>query len=308
MAMSEKPIAVLYEHPRWFEPLFAELDRRQVAYERLHVGDHLYDPSQRECPYSLVVNRVSACPSDGHRPSIVLYVQQYLAHLESIGAQVINGYRSYLVGASKAMQLDLLERLGVRYPRTRVIHHPDQAVLAAAGLTFPILLKPNIGGSGAGILKFETVEELALAVDMGTIDLGIDHVGLVQEYLPAQGDHICRVEILDGQILYGIRLPMSNDSFNYCPADGCNIDNPELAVEAFSPPTEFIEDVRQILAAASVDVGSVEYLVSARDGQAYYYDINPLSNFVTSADHVLGFDPVISFVDYILERASAGGE
>ena len=141
---------------------------------------------------------------------------------------------------------------------------------------------------------------------MGTIDLGIDHIGLVQECLPARGDHICRVEILGGQVLYGIRLPVSSESFNYCPADGCNIENPELAVEAFSPPAEIVEDVSQILAAAGVDLGSVEYLVSDRDGRAYYYDINPLSNFVADAPRVLGFDPVVRFVDYILKRAGQG--
>jgi hypothetical protein len=101
---------------------------------------------------------------------------------------------------------------------------------------------------------------------------------------------------------------MANDSFNYCPADGCNIENPELAVEAYSPPADIVEDVRRILAAARVDLGSVEYLVSERDGQAYYYDINPLSNFVADAHRVLGFDPVMSFVDYILKRAALGGE
>ena len=30
-----KPIGILYEHPLWFEPLFAELDRRGFPYERV---------------------------------------------------------------------------------------------------------------------------------------------------------------------------------------------------------------------------------------------------------------------------------
>ena len=303
MDMSEKPIAVLYEHPEWFRPLFAELDRRKVAYERLFVRDHTYDPSLRECPYSLIVNRVSAYPSGGTHLQVVLYIQQYLAYLESIGAGVVNGYHSHLTAISKAMQLDLFARLGLRYPRARVIHHPRQATQAASGLTYPILVKPNIGGSGAGILKFENPDELAFTVEVGSLDLGIDHTGLVQEFLPARGGHIIRVEVLDGQYLYAIRLPVAEDSFNYCPADGCNVDNPELAVEAFSPPVEIVEDVKRILAASGADLGSVEYLVSERDGQAYYYDINPLSNFVADAPNVIGFDPVVNFVDYILERA-----
>jgi hypothetical protein len=304
MGMSEMQIAVLYEHPGWFEPLFVELERRNIDFLRLSVRDHYYDPALRQCPYSLIVNRVSAFPSGGSHPEVVLYIQQYLAYLESIGAKVINGYDSYMIGTSKARQLDLFEQLGVRYPRARVIHHPRQAVQAAAGLTSPILVKPNIGGSGVGILRFDDVGELAQAVDAGALDLGTDHTALVQELLPARDGQIIRVEILDGRYLYAIRLPIADDSFNYCPADGCNVDNPSLAFEAYSPPADIVETVKRILAASRADLGSVEYLISERDGQAYYYDINPLSNFVADASNLLGFDPIVNFVDFVQERAA----
>ena len=301
--MTGGPIAILYEHPEWSKPLFAELEQRNFPYEKLFIGDHVYDTAVRQCPYSLVVNRVSAYPSGGSHPEIVLYAKQYLAHLERTGVQVVNGYQSYLVGTSKAMQLDIFEQLGVLYPRGRVIHHPQQAVQASDGLTFPIIIKPNIGGSGAGILKFSSVGELELAVAAGALDLGIDHVALVQEYLPAKGDQIVRVEFLDGAYLYAIRLPIAKDSFNYCPADGCHVDNPELAVEAYDPPSELIAAVQRILAASQADLGSVEYLINERDGQPYYYDINPLSNFVANAPEVVGFEPFVTFVDFILDRA-----
>jgi glutathione synthase/RimK-type ligase-like ATP-grasp enzyme len=196
-------------------------------------------------------------------------------------------------------------------PRARVIHDPSQAPAAAEGLRYPLLIKPNIGGSGTGILKFDTPEELAFTVGAGVVDLGIDHIGLVQEYLPARAQEIIRVEILNGEFLYAIRLPISQDSFNYCPADGCNVDNPNLAAQAYTPPEQVVEAVKRILAASQADLGSVEYLVSDADGQVYYYDINPLSNFVADAERVLGFDPTVRLVDFILERADhpiGGGE
>jgi hypothetical protein len=40
-----------------------------------------------------------------------------------------------------------------------------------------------------------------------------------------------------------------------------------------------------------IEVGGVEYLVNARDDQAYFYDINAVSNFVANAPEVVGFDP-----------------
>ena len=51
-------IAVLYEHPEWFQPLFAELERRQLPFTRIHAGDLIWSPAERP-PFSLLVNRMS---------------------------------------------------------------------------------------------------------------------------------------------------------------------------------------------------------------------------------------------------------
>jgi hypothetical protein len=300
--MSSKPVAVYYEHPEWFQPLFDELERRNISFVKLHAPDHFHDPSVRESPYSLVVNRVSAFPSGGSHPEIVLYAQQYLAYLEEIGVRVINGHDAFVLGASKARQADIFERLGVPYPRARVINHPSQALAAADGLNFPIVVKPNIGGSGAGIQRYDSMDQLAVGVKNGVIDMGIDHTALVQEFLTAANNEIIRVEILNGEFLYALRLPISDDSFNYCPADGCNIDNPDMQVQSTRPPESIIEDSIRILAASSTDVGGIEYLIDAENGKAVYYDINPLSNFVADARNVVGFDPWIKFVDFILAQ------
>jgi hypothetical protein len=295
-------IAIFYEHPEWFNPLFTELDRRNIPYDKLHVRGHSFDPSVRQSPYSLIVNRVSAYPSGGNRPEIIWYAQQYLAYLDSIQAHVVNGYHSFVVGASKAAQINIFEQLDLSYPRARVIHHQAQVLPAAMDLTFPIVIKPNIGGSGVGIRKFHSMDELETAVNTEIIDLGLDHTALLQEYLSAKDGHIVRVEILDGEFLYAIRLPISENSFNYCPADGCNIDNPALQIEGYWPPSHVVETAKHILAASEADLGGVEYLINAADDQIYYYDINPLSNFVADAPNVVGFEPTAKFVDFILSR------
>ncbi len=68
----------------------------------------------------------------------------------------INGWEPFRLETSKAMQLELLARLGLRFPRALVINHASQAVAAARDLTFPIVVKPNIGGSGAKIRRFDS--------------------------------------------------------------------------------------------------------------------------------------------------------
>src|SRR5262249_61936386 len=91
------------------------------------------------------------------------YTLQYLEHLERLGVRVVNGARAFLTEISKARQLSLLERLGLPYPRARVIHDPRHAPAAAQGLRFPVVVKPNIGGSGAGVRRVDTPEALRAA-------------------------------------------------------------------------------------------------------------------------------------------------
>ena len=45
MKTEPRPIAVYYEHPEWFRPLFEELDRRGLPYVRLDASRQRFDPS-----------------------------------------------------------------------------------------------------------------------------------------------------------------------------------------------------------------------------------------------------------------------
>ena len=313
-----KPIAVYYEHPDWFKPLFAELDRRELPWVRLDAAAHTWDPSERESPYSLVVNRAS--PSAylrGHAQS-TFHTLHWLKHLERLGVPVINGSACYTNELSKAFQSDVLEEMGLPYPRTRVINHASQAPAAAEGLRFPVLVKANIGGSGAGITRYDRPESLTQAAEAGLIDLGVDHTALVQEMAPLRGGHITRVEVLGRKYLYAINVYPAEDSFNLCPADVCQTtDGKELErtfcavdavkngmrVEATTPSPAIVSAVERIAARVQLDIGGIEYLIDDRDGKPYFYDINALSNFVADAPNVIGFDPFSRFVDYIEARA-----
>jgi len=307
-----QPIGIVYEHPVWFEPLFAELDRRGVPYEKLHAGELSFDPGERDVPHSLVVNRMSPSAWARGNATAIYQTLAYLAHLEEVGANVVNGHAAFAIEISKARQLALFARLGVRFPAARAIADPAHAPAAAESLRFPVLVKPNVGGSGAGIVSFATPNELADAAAGGGLDLGLDGTGLVQEHLPAQEDSIVRVEILGGELLYAIKIRLLPGSFNLCPADYCDlpgiadgVSGRGLPIERYDPPREVVEDAKRIVAAAGMDLGGVEYLVDARDGTPTFYDVNALSNFVANAPDVIGFDPFVNLVDYLLERARA---
>jgi len=256
------------------------------------------------------------------RGHLTFYTSQYLAHLDRLGVRVINGTAAWRTEISKAYQLTVLERLGLPYPKARVIHHPSQAADAADGLRFPVVVKPNIGGSGAGIKRFDTIDGLRRAARDETIDLGLDHTALVQEFIPQEESRIVRVEVLDSRYLYAIRIYTPGDSFNLCPADVCqSVDGAELArpacavdapknkmrVEAYTPPDEIIQAVERIMVTSGIELGGVEYMIDQRDGQLYFYDINQLSNFVAEPVRVLGFDPFARLADWLeAELARAG--
>lgn len=303
------PLGILYEHPLWFEPLFAELERRGADYRRLPAGELVFDPGERAVPYSVVVNRMSPSAWTRGNAHGIFHTLHYLAYLDEIGANVVNGHAAFQVEISKTRQCALFARLGLRYPAARAVNDPAQAPAAAASLRFPVLVKPNVGGSGAGITSFETPAELARAAAEG-LDLGLDGTALVQEHLPAADGAVVRVEILGGELLYAIRLRLLPGSFNLCPADYCElpgiadgVSGRGLPIERFEPPSDIVEDAKRIVAAAGMELGGVEYLVDARDGQPYFYDVNALSNFVANAPDVIGFDPFVDLVDFLLERA-----
>ena len=327
--MARPRLAVLYEHPEWFKPLFGELERRRIPFVPFYAGEFSYDPGSRSFPYPLVLNRMS--PSSylrGHGQGI-FFCREFLRYLENVGVRVLNGYAAYVTETSKCAQIEIFERLGLRYPRARGVNHASQILEAASGLEFPLIVKPNIGGSGAKIQYFARREDLAGGVQAGTIDLGIDHTALLQEFLPARDGAITRVEVLGGKLLYAIRvLPPEGGGFNLCPADICQEENPpaqgrkpaleycpggdpqkrRMHIERYEPPRGIVEQVLAIAHDAHLDLGGVEYLVNDRDGRHYFYDVNALSNFVTDAEGIIGFNPYATLVDFIAEQlARLGG-
>jgi len=292
-------IAILYEHPEWFNRLFAELERREIVFEKWPAQRLLFDPEDRHLP-PVVFNRMSPSAWRRSHTNGLFTTLDFLASLEDRGVRVINGSFPYRIELSKARQLDLMRDCRVHYPRARVVNHRSLLLEAAEGFEFPICVKPNIGGSGAGIRRFDTLADLESSLQ--SIDLGVDSTALVQEFLPAREGCITRIEVLNGEFLYAIRIWPDFQSFNLCPADTCAVcpTGGQFRVEKCDPPPKAIEGALKLARAARLDVGGIEYLINDRTGRTCYYDINALSNFVADAPNVLGFDPTVRLVDYML--------
>jgi hypothetical protein len=315
-----KPIAIYYEQPNWFVPLFQQLDARGVNWLKLDARYHQYDAASPEREYSLLFNRMSPSAWQRGVGHGIFYTINYLKHLEDRGVRVVNGSRAFTHETSKALQLALLERLRLPYPKARVINHPSQALTAAEAVGYPLIVKPNIGGSGAGIKRFSSREELRAAVDEGSLLFGIDNTALVQECFTARDGIITRVEVLGGKYLYAIQIHITGETFDLCPADickntkgeeltriACPVDAPKtgMTVEVYDAPRQVIADVERIMQNAGIEVGGVEYVFDERTGRQMYYDINALSNFVADPERMLGFNPYARLADFLIAEARA---
>lgn len=301
-------LAVFYEHPDWFAPLFAALDRGGVDWTAIAIQDHTFDPAEARPPAGVILNRLAMSSFLRQDEHALFYTQAVLDHWAGLGARVINGAGVLAYDASKARQLSLFRRAGLAIPASRVAHRREDAPRLAAEIGYPVMVKANIGGSGAGMVRYDSPQALAADVADGLTPVGVDGVFLVQEYVPARDARVIRCEVLDGRLLYAIALDGAGSTFDLCPADVCLAEKPQITVTAYTPPPTIRTAVEHVSRAAGLDVGGIEYMIDDRDGTAKFYDLNALSNFVARPMDVLGYDPHDVFVEYLARQIAAHAE
>lgn len=295
-------LALFYEHPSWFEPLFAALDRRGLDWIAIPAAGHMFDPEAGP-PARVILSRMamSSFLRAGAHP--IFYAESLYAHWAAHGARVINGAATIAVDSSKARQLALIAALGLAIPKTRAINRIEDAPAAALEIGFPLVIKANIGGSGAGIARYDNMGELKAVIADGLAPASVDNVLLVQDYVPARGGTITRIETLDRKYLYALDIDGAG-LFDLCPADACLAEPGKEAIRMVgaTPAPALIAAAERIAETAGLDVGGIEVMIDDRDGTPRFYDINALSNFVARPLEVLGWDPHDRLVAYLEAR------
>ena len=101
MSKSNLPIAIYYEQPNWFKPLFSELDRRGTHYVKLSAVEHTYSPADHpEERFSLVFNRMSPSAWNRDHGDQIFYTAGFPgAPGEPRGVRVLNGLAAFRCGA-----------------------------------------------------------------------------------------------------------------------------------------------------------------------------------------------------------------
>jgi glutathione synthase/RimK-type ligase-like ATP-grasp enzyme len=309
-AESNPDLVVLFEHPEWQKPLFAALDRRGVPYRPFDLKAAAFDPdSLPEAP--LYFNQASPSAYVRGNTRAVPLALALMRSLELGGARVLNGSRAFALELGKSAQAALMRGLGVAHPRTLAFNDVETAIERWSG-NWPVLLKPEQGGSGARMYLVQSPDELRRLLRERPELWTPDNLLLLQEHFDvdtARG--IVRMEFLGGELLYAMRV-ISHGAFNLCPSETCNPTGEqahcEIPAAKLAKPVEFhpyvevpetaVQAGKAIMAAGGLDVGGIEYL-EAPDGRLVFFDINANSNLRALIGLAFGFDPFERVVDFL---------
>lgn len=172
-----------------------------------------------------------------------------------------------------------MQRAGLKVPRTHAVVGKQHLVKAAQTFNqWPLIIKPNRGGKGLGVQRFESVEELQSYLARADLEEPLDGIWLVQEYIQPQQPFITRAEFIGRKFLYTVQVSTA-DGFELCPADNCSIEDQFCPTSApahkFTITDRFnnhaiIGKLESFLEANEIDVAGIEFIEDA-GGELFVY-------------------------------------
>ncbi len=304
-------VGIVFENDAWLTPLFDALRSAGIPYQPIDVREHSFDLLDAR-KHTLYLNRVSPSSYLRGNDGAISHAHALLAALEATGAKVINGSRSFHLETSKVAQQILMSRLGVDVPHTEVVSSRAAVRKIIDNLVFPLILKPDTGGSGALIRRIENKQHLLSLLDDDEVFVP-GHLMLLQEVLVPKDGAISRVEFVDGECLFAMQVTPTN-TFNLCPAEGCPRNPiaegvaPDAIFETYrNVPEDAVAQAREILRVAELDIGGVEW-IETECGRRCFIDINATSVYrkdIQKDNDVNGFLKVCGYLARELAKEDA---
>ena len=272
-------VHVLHENPEWLPPFAAAFAAEGVDWDAVPVTGGPLDLAAEPAP-GVYWSRMSASAHTRDHAHSAEHARGLLDHLEAAGRRVVNGRAVLEMELSKVRQLTLLRAAGIEVPRTVAVVGADPAdVLAAARrLGTPVVVKPNRGGKGLGVARYDDLDALAAALP--GMPAPVDGVLLVQEYVEPAVPRITRAELVGGELVYALTADTARGGFALCPADACAVDGTADSLFALreDPPAPLVAAYEAFARRHGIGVAGFEFLETA-DGRAVTYDVNTNTNF-----------------------------
>ncbi len=287
-----KKIYVIHENDNWVLPLRVAFEKLNLPFEEWFIGDLTLDLSSIP-PDGVFYNRMSASAHTREHRYAPEMTANVLAWLERHGRQVINGRRALQLELRKSEQYVSLQQFAIPHPKTIVSNHVKSLPKAVDQLNkFPFILKPNRGGKGEGVQLFNSKESLIQSIENNQIGESLDGIWLVQEYVKPADGRIVRAEFVGGEFLYAVSIDTQN-GFQLCPADSCNIGDAFCPADKTESTNKFIiqddyentdlQKYAEFLRANDIAVGALEYVEDV-NGDKWVYDVNTNTNYNSGAE------------------------
>ena len=289
-------IFIIHENEEWLPPLAQALDARGLDWDEIYMSGRSVDLSLTP-EEGVYYNRMSASSWTREHASAPQLTLALLENLQSHGRRVVNKDRALDLEISKARQAAVLERNGIRTPRSVLTAGASEIAQAARSFEGPVILKPDCGGKGAGVQLFESGDALARQVEAGKLDVAPGTTMLVQAYIKPAEPFIIRNEFVGGKHLYSVKVDTTG-GFELCPADVCEIGDAVCpAGEEGDAPNKFevltnfthpdIAAFEKMLRGEGIEIAGVEFLFD-EEGKAWTYDININTNYNGQAEAAAG--------------------
>ena len=274
-------ICILNEQAEWDRALISELERQGFECDvwplcNLHLS-MLRQPQQS----TVFLNRYS--PSSFWRGN---GTAQGAAHsaitwLEAHGCTVINGRQALELEVSKVAQALACRSVGLRFPYTELVSGREALLRATEGWgrsisrqSSPLVLKPNCGGSGNGVKRYDTSQQLLEALQQQKEKVSSpDGILLLQQFIASAFIH--RLEFVGGKLLYAVKIRTEQGKFNHCPCEqdvsgACQLGQPpKFAIDEAFPASEgemlLVQALERMLRSYNVDIAGIEAIRDARE-------------------------------------------
>ena len=305
-------VHIIYENPDWLPPLTNALSKAgfdDVNLIQLSVG---LIESLEEPPEGIWINRIS--PSSHTRGNIhtVQLAREFLYWLTLHNRRVINGSNAFELEMSKLRQDLVLQKYGIKTPKTILSVGVDNLRKAAKQFDGPFLTKHNQGGKGLGIKLFQSTEEFLQHLDLDVLPPSPDGTYILQEYIEPLGQQITRVEIVGGRFLFAMHSS-TKGGFELCPSDVCQLKGTQQtgtdvcpidgSSETFRPSDldatdPLVQRYIKLMEGEGINVAGIEF-VEDKNGVRYTYDINGTTNYNQVLGQKIGVHGMEEFVQYI---------
>ena len=309
--MSSLPsIHILYENSDWLDPLTSALS--EAGFDDVHLvklADGLLDANEAPAE-GIWINRISPSSHTRGNHHTVQLARDFLYWLELHGRRVLNGLKAFEFEMSKFRQDLVLQKYGIRTPKTVLVVGSDKLKEAAAQFDQPFITKHNQGGKGLGIKLFQSADEFNQHIETVGLEPSPDGKFILQEYIKPANDKITRVEVIGDRFIFAMNSSTA-EGFELCPSDVCQSKSKQASPDVcpidgsskFSPSDlkstdPLVNKYLKLIQSEGIDVAGIEF-VEADDGQRYTYDINGTTNYNAKLGAQMGVNGMAELADFV---------